>query len=163
MTNWGEFIEVAPRIATIFARRHAATGNLCMLATIRSDGFPRISPIEPRTFEGQLWLVGMPNTTKFRDLARDPRFCLHTATVDTEVTDGDAKLWGMVEDIQDTALHQRFATDLFDQTGFDLRGQEFDHFYKADLTSASAVEVGGGHMDVTIWQPGQAERVVRKH
>lgn len=163
MTSWGEFVEVAPRIATIFARRHAATGNLCLLATLRSDGFPRISPIEPRVFEGQLWLVGMPHTTKFRDLARDPRFCLHTATVDTEVTDGDAKLWGVVEDIRNTALHQRFATDLFDQTGFDLRGQEFDHFYRADLTSASAVEVGGGHMDVTIWQPGAAERVVRKH
>jgi hypothetical protein len=83
--------------------------------------------------------------------------------VDTEVTDGDAKLWGVVEDIKDTALHQRFATDLFDQTGFDLRGQEFDRFYKANLTSASAVEVGSGHMDVTIWKPGAAERVARKH
>lgn len=41
--------------------------------------------MEPRVFEGQLWLVGMSGTTKFNDLARDPRFCLHTATVDPEV------------------------------------------------------------------------------
>jgi hypothetical protein len=47
----------------------------------------------------------MPGTAKFRDLARDPRFCLHTATVDTQVKDGDAKVWGLVEDIQDAALH----------------------------------------------------------
>jgi hypothetical protein len=47
-----------------------------MLATLRSDGFPRISPMEPRIFEDQLWLPGMPGNTKFRDLARDPRFCL---------------------------------------------------------------------------------------
>ena len=33
-------------------------------------------------FEGRLILVGMPNTKKFQDLARDPRFSLHTATVD---------------------------------------------------------------------------------
>jgi hypothetical protein len=163
MTTWSEFTSAAPRIAAIFTRRHAATGNLCLLATLRSDGFPRISPIEPRMFEGRLWLVGMPGTTKFRDLGRDPRFCLHTATADPEVTEGDAKLWGVVDDVQDKALHQRFATDLFEETGFDLRGKEFDRFYAADLTGASSVEVGDGHMDVTIWKPGQAERVVRKH
>ena len=163
MPTWKEFTEAAPRIAAIFARRHAATGNLCLLATLRSDGFPRISPMEPRMFEGELWLMGMPGTTKFRDLARDPRFCLHTATVDTEVKEGDAKLWGVVHDVPDKVLHQRWAAALFEDTGFDLRGQEFDHFYAADLTGASAVEVGGGHLDITIWRPGGPERVVRKH
>jgi hypothetical protein len=163
MTTWKDFADGAPRIAEIFTRRHAAAGNLAMLATLRSDGFPRISPIEPRVFEDELWLVGMPDTTKFRDLGRDPRFCLHTATVDTQVTDGDAKLWGVVRDVRDTALHRRFADDLFAETGFDLRGQEFDTFYGADLTGGSAVEVEDGHMDVTIWKPGEPERVVRKH
>jgi hypothetical protein len=163
MTTWEEFTKAAPRIAAVFARRHAATGNLCLLATLRADGSPRISPMEPRIFEGRLWLIGMPDTTKFRDLARDPRFCLHTATVDTQVTEGDAKLWGVVDDVRDTALHQRFAMDLFEDTGLDLRGRDFDHFYAADLTGASAIEVGGGHLDITIWKPGQPERVVRKH
>jgi hypothetical protein len=163
VTTWREFTEAAPRIATIFARRHAAAGNLCMLATLRSDGFPRISPMEPRIFEDQLWLAGMPHTTKFADLARDPRCCLHTATVDTQVTDGDAKLWGTVEDVRDRALHRRFAAALFEETGFDIRDQEFDHFYAVDITGASSVEVGGGHLDVTIWHPGAPERVVRKH
>jgi len=163
MTKWNEFAEAAPRIAAIFRRRHAAAGNLCLLATLRSDGYPRISPIEPRIFEDRLWLIGMPGTTKFLDLGRDPRFCLHTATVDTEVKEGDAKLWGLVEDVRDPALHQRFATDLFEESGLDLRGQEFDRFYGAVLTSASAVEVADGHMDVTIWKPGEPERVVRKH
>jgi hypothetical protein len=163
MATWRQFTEGAPRVSAIFARRHAAAGNLCLLATLRADGSPRISPIEPRVFEDELWLVGMPDTTKFRDLGRDPRFCLHTATVDTEVSDGDAKLWGTVRDVADRALHQRWADALFADTGFDLRGEEFDVFYAADITSASSVEVGGGHMDVTIWKPGEAERVVRKH
>jgi hypothetical protein len=163
MTSWNEFIEAAPRIAAIFLRRHTAAGKLCLLATLRSDGFPRISPIEPRIFEGQLWIVGMPDTTKFRDLGRDPRFCLHTATVDAEVKDGDAKLWGVVRDVPDRPLQQRFAEALFEEIGMDLRGRDFDHFYAAELTGASAVEVGGGHLDVTIWKPGEAERVVRKH
>jgi hypothetical protein len=163
MTTWREFTESAPRIAAVFTRRHAAAGNLCLLATLRSDGFPRISPMEPRIFEDRLVLVGMPGTTKFRDLERDPRFALHTATVDTQVTDGDAKLWGVVEDLRDPALHQRFAEALFAEIGLDLRGQEFDRFYVADVAGASAVEVVDGHLDITIWKPGEPERVVRKH
>jgi len=163
MATWDEFVTAAPSISEIFIRRHAATGNLCLLATLRSDGFPRVSPIEPRMFEGELWVVGMPGTTKFTDLGRDPRFCLHTATVDTQVSDGDAKIWGTVHDVQDPALHERFAEDLFAENGFDLRGQKFAPFYAAALTSASAVQVADGHMDVTIWKEGATERVVRKH
>ncbi len=163
MSTWSEFAAAAPRIAEIFLRRHTATRNLCLLATTRADGYPRISPLEPRLFEGQLWLVGMPETRKFDDLRRDPRFCLHTATADPEVTDGDAKLFGVVRDIRDEALHQRWAQSLYDDTGFDLRGRAFDPFFAADITSASAVVVGDNHLDILIWQPGRGEYVVRKH
>ncbi len=162
MATWQEFVDQAPRIAEIFQRRHAATGNLCLLATVRADGSPRISPIEPRVFEGRLLLVGMPHTTKFADLGRDPRFCLHTATVDPHVGEGDVKLFGSVRNDRDTALHQRFADALFAESGFDLRGQEFDPFYVAELSSGSSVTIDDGQLTITIWKPGQGERVVRK-
>jgi Pyridoxamine 5'-phosphate oxidase len=162
MVAWKDFADQAPAIAEVFLRRHNATGKLCMLGTVRSDGSPRISPMEPRIFEGHLVLVGMPNTTKFRDLGRDPRFCLHTATVDPYVGDGDAKLWGRVENLQDDGLHERFAEDLFQESGFDLRGQRFDPFYVADLTSASSLLVADGQLAVTIWKPGEGERMVSK-
>lgn len=116
--------------------------------------------MEPRIFEGELVLVGMPNTTKFRDLARDPRFCLHTATVDSYVGDGDAKLWGNAKNVQDKGLHERFAAELFEQGGPDLRGETLDPFYVADVNSASCVEFVDGELKVTIWKPGDAERVV---
>jgi hypothetical protein len=64
MASWSEFVEEAPRIADIFVRRHTATNNLCLLATIRSDESPRISPMEPGILEDHLVLVGMPRTTK---------------------------------------------------------------------------------------------------
>ncbi|GAB3913325.1 pyridoxamine 5'-phosphate oxidase family protein [Kibdelosporangium lantanae] len=163
MATWKEFARQSPLIAETFVRRHGRTGNLCMLATVRADGSPRISPMEPRLFEGELWVVGMPNTTKFADLARDPRFCLHTATADPTVSDGDAKLFGRVHDVRDPDLHQRWAEALFAETGFDLRGREFDTFYAADITGASSVVVGDGHFDIHIWKEGEEERVVRKH
>lgn len=158
MVAWNEFSEAAPRIADVFARRYGSTGKLCLLGTVRSDGYPRISPMEPRIFAGRLVLVGMPNTTKFRDLARDPRFCLHTATVDPYVGDGDAKLWGTVDNVQDSHLHQRFADKLFEEGGPDLRGQNLDPFYVADITGASCLEVVDGQLRITIWKPGEAER-----
>lgn len=163
MTTWSEFSEAAPRISAIFERRHAAAKNLCMLATTRSDGYPRISPLEPRLYEGELWLVGMPGTTKFLDLGRDPRFCLHTATVDTQVGDGDAKLFGVVRNVQDPELHRRWLESLFEESGLDFREDKFDPFYAADITGGSAVEIIDGHMEVVIWKPGEAERVVVKH
>ncbi|MEV0687744.1 pyridoxamine 5'-phosphate oxidase family protein [Nocardia sp. NPDC050378] len=162
MTTWSQFTEEAPRIAELFLRRHRATGKLCMLGTLRADGWPRISPIEPMVFEDMLVLAGMPDTRKFDDLARDPRFCLHTATVDTNVTEGDAKLFGTVTDLKDESVHARFAQKLFDDSGFDIRGQKFDHFYIADLTSASTVEVAEDQLAITIWKPGEGERVVTK-
>lgn len=162
MVTWNEFATDAPQIAEVFVRRHAATGNLCLLATLRSDGSPRISPMEPRIFEDHLVIVGMPRTTKFRDLGRDPRFCLHTATVDTYVSEGDAKLFGEASNLQDEDLHQRFATDLFEHTGMDLRGQAFVPFYVADLTGASSVAIEDDQLAITIWTPGEGERVVRK-
>lgn len=163
MTTWQEFTATAPLIADVFTRRLAATGNLCMLGTLRADGFPRVSPMEPRVFEGELWVGGMPGTAKFQDLDRDPRFTLHTATVDTHVGDGDAKVWGTVEDVPDPALHRRYAEFLYAEIGLDLRGQTFGRFYAARLVGAASVAVGGGHMDVTVWREGDAERVVRKH
>ncbi|MFE9787262.1 pyridoxamine 5'-phosphate oxidase family protein [Nocardia salmonicida] len=162
MTTWSQFTEEAPSVAALFLRRHQATGKLCMLATLRADGSPRISPIEPMVFEGMLVLAGMPNTRKFDDLARDPRFCLHTATVDTRVADGDAKLFGTVTDLQDETVHARFAQKLFDDSGFDIRGEKFDHFYIADLTGASTVEVIDDRLDITVWKPGAGETIVHK-
>ena len=162
MVAFQDFVEEAPRIAEIFVRRHAATHNLCLLATIRADGSPRISPMEPRIFEGRLVLVGMPGTTKYRDLARDPRFCLHTGTVDPNVGDGDAKLWGIAENVQDPDFHARFADAVFAESGFDLRGQRFDPFFVGDLTSASSLELVDNQLRVTIWRPGEGERVVIK-
>jgi len=148
----------APRITEVFERRHEAAGNLCLLATLRADGSPRISPMEPRIFDGRLVLVGMPNTRKFADLARDPRFSLHTATVDPHVGDGDAKVWGAVRDEQDLDLHRRFAEDLFAETGIDLRGSRFAPFWVADLAGASSVEFVNGQLTIRIWKPGSAER-----
>lgn len=159
MVNWSRFADEAPHIAEIFVRRHTATHNLCMMATTRSDGYPRISPLEPRIFHDELVLVGMPGTTKYRDLARDPRLCLHTATIDPNVGDGDVKIWAEARDFKDKSFHDGFLEDIYVTSGHDFRGQTFDPFYIADITGASSIEFENNQLVITIWKPGGAERV----
>lgn len=163
MATWTQFTAAAPRVAEVFRRRHAAAGRLCLLGTLRPDGFPRISPLEPAVVDGDLLLTGMSGTAKFRDLVRDPRFTLHTATVDPQVGDGDAKIWGTVVDVPDQAAHRRFTEALFAETGFDLRDEQLEHLFRVDVVGASAVEIVDGHLDITVWREGTPERVVRKH
>src|SRR5690349_21212543 len=69
--------EFAQRVRALFdAHRHKT------IATVRADGSPRISGIEAVFEDGELIFGSMPNARKGADLRRDPRFALHSATVD---------------------------------------------------------------------------------
>jgi hypothetical protein len=61
------------------------------IATVRADGSPRISGIEANFADGELVFESMPNARKAADLRRDPRFALHSATVDP--VDGQEAQW----------------------------------------------------------------------
>lgn len=81
MTTWGEFAEREPQFAArvrgLFdAHKHKT------LATLRADGAPRISGIEATFEQGELTFGSMPNARKGADLRRDPRFALHSGTID---------------------------------------------------------------------------------
>lgn len=81
MTAWQDVEKAAPefaaRVRGLFdAHRHKT------IATVRADGSPRISGIETVFEDGELVFGSMPNARKGADLRRDPRFALHSATVD---------------------------------------------------------------------------------
>ncbi len=164
MTTWSEFADAAPETAGIFLRRLEATG-MGLLATVRLDGSPRISPLEPGVHDGNLWLGMMGGSTKSRDLQRDPRCCLHSATEDKELKQGDAKLWGRAVQVTDPAELSAFARRVQEQSGFDVEAQPsgFELFW-LDVTSASAVQLGadGEHLRITAWEAGGKERVIER-
>jgi hypothetical protein len=81
MTAWRDVEQAEPefaqRVQALFdAHRHKT------IATLRADGAPRISGIEAGFEEGELIFGSMANARKGADLRRDPRFALHSATVD---------------------------------------------------------------------------------
>jgi hypothetical protein len=69
---WREFEEAAPELAALGRRRFAQT-RVALLGTIRKDGSPRISPIEPNVVLGHLLLGALAESHKALDLLRDPR------------------------------------------------------------------------------------------
>lgn len=100
MTAWQDVEQAAPefahRVQALFdAHKHKT------IATLRADGSPRISGIETAFDNGELTFGSMPNARKGADLRRDPRFALHSATVDpVEGSEaqwpGEAKISGQV-------------------------------------------------------------------
>jgi hypothetical protein len=119
MTAWRDVEEAEPdfalRVLGLFnAGRHKT------IATLRADGSPRISGIEAVFEDGQLVFGSMANARKGADLRRDPRFALHSATVDpVEGAEaqwpGEAKVsgravpWGPITDGADG---DRFRADI---------------------------------------------------
>jgi hypothetical protein len=90
MTAWRDVEQAAPefarRVQALFdAHRHKT------IATLRADGSPRISGIEVVFEDGELAFGSMARARKGADLRRDPRFALHSATVDP--VDGDEASW----------------------------------------------------------------------
>ena len=81
MTAWQDVEQAEPefaqRVRALFdARRHKT------IATVRADGSPRISGLEAAFEDGELVFGSMPEARKGADLRRDPRFALHSATID---------------------------------------------------------------------------------
>jgi hypothetical protein len=81
MTAWQDVDRAVPefarRVQALFdAHRHKT------IATLRADGSPRISGIEAAFDDGELVFGSMPNARKGADLRRDPRFALHSGTID---------------------------------------------------------------------------------
>lgn len=112
MTAWREFEaaepEFARRVRALFdAHKHKT------IATLRADGSPRISGIETVFEDGELAFGSMPGARKGADLRRDPRFALHSATVDPVEGEearwpGEAKIAGRVR----TEDGERFVVDV---------------------------------------------------
>ncbi len=135
MTSWQEFADEAPELAAEVKRRFDAHGHKTM-ATLRADGSPRISGTEVEFRDGQLWLGSMPGSLKARDLLRDPRVAIHSASEDPDVWSGDAKVAGRAIQVEH---------------------DEDYHLFRIDLTEAVTVRLPESkkHLIIEAWHDGR--------
>lgn len=119
MTAWRDVERAEPEFAKsvrdLFdAHRHKT------IATLRADGSPRISGVEAEFEDGELVFGSMPEARKGADLRRDPRFALHSATIDPVKGEeakwpGEAKISGRAiaaAATGDPGAGDRFSTDI---------------------------------------------------
>jgi hypothetical protein len=77
VSTWAEFAYAEPVLAAYAQERMA--GRIVYQATLRLDGGPRVHPVSPWIGAGLLCVSFRDTSPKTREVARDPRYALHTA------------------------------------------------------------------------------------
>lgn len=148
MAAWSAVEEEASDLALLACRYLLAHTHLT-LATLRKDGAPRISGIELRHADGELWLAMMGGSVKAADLRRDPRFALHSGSDDPPGWTGDAKVAGRAEEIRDRALVRHRIGAEHAASGADL--------FRLDVVEVVVVRLGDppDHLVIESWHEGR--------
>jgi hypothetical protein len=148
VASWSGVEREAPELAAL-ARGFLDAHVHKTLATLRRDGSPRISGTEVIFAEGELWLGSMWLAVKALDLRHDPRFALHSGSDDPPGWQGDAKLAGRVEEIEDA---ERKAAIIGDKGGSGPA-----HLFRGDITELSVVRLNESRDKLVIesWHPNR--------
>jgi hypothetical protein len=161
MASFGHIRREVPELAAR-ARRVFDAHKHKTIATLRGDGSPRISGTEADFTDEELMFGSMPDSRKGADLRRDPRFAMHSATVDPELTDGDAKVSGRAllvtgSDFEAYVRQRAESDEPVPEGSFDL--------FRADITDVVVIRIGdpADHLVIESWREGRGyERVERR-
>jgi hypothetical protein len=147
--RWSALEREAPELAAL-GRERLEAARLVMLGTIRADGSPRISPVEPFLIAGHLLLGVMTRSAKARDLTRDARCAVHSIVTAPNRGEGELKLFGRVEEVRDPALR-----NASDEPWWVPFGDDRALVLSLDVERAAFVswDLEGGLMTVRRWSP----------
>jgi Pyridoxamine 5'-phosphate oxidase len=128
--------------------------GLALLGTLRSDGWPRIGPVEPHVTDGRLLIGVMARSLKARDLARDPRCTLQSVVTHPDSGEPELKLYCR-------AVEANGGPPGAWWTG---RPAAEVHVFELEVEQAAFVEwdVERGEMKVTSWSPADEVRTATR-
>ncbi|MDP9420274.1 MAG: pyridoxamine 5'-phosphate oxidase family protein [Actinomycetota bacterium] len=157
MPRWSEVAASAPPFAAAVQAVFDAHVHKT-LATLRADGSPRLSGIEASFNDGEVWFGAMWESRKALDLRRDPRFELHSGSVDPPEWAADARIAGRAEEIDDP--ERKAAT-----TGAGDGGAAGPfHLFRVEVVEVVHVHLGdpADHLVMEVWRPGQELRRIER-
>lgn len=171
VTTWTAFAAAEPDLADRARAILAATTN-CVLGTIRADGSPRLSGIDPWFTGGELHLGCMPGSRKGADLDRDPRLALHGIPWESrrcregadDPGDADAKVTGRAVLLDDEAASRALA-DLAEQRGWGADAADAlgdGRYYRVALDAVVVISVADDLLVIDRWTPGDGRVTVRR-
>ena len=106
MATWKEFAAAVPELAAFGAQR--LTGRVTYLATLRSNGAPRVHPVTLHIGDGQLFVYMEPTSPKAHDLQRDCRYAIHNSVENTNGGEGEFAIRGQAKVVDDSKARTAF-------------------------------------------------------
>jgi hypothetical protein len=154
MMRWSDLEDRQPGLAEA-GRERLLTPGVVLVATIRRDGTPRLSPVEPFVLDGELWLSMMPTSTKARDLDRDPRVLVHSVITSRDGGEGEYKVRGAVRSESDFEVQQRYAAAVSEALGWSPIPGRF-RLFAVRISDVTLLRYDGatGDQFVTRWPVG---------
>lgn len=152
--TWEQFSEQDPELAALGEEQFARTG-LALVGTLRRDGWPRISPVEPFIVDGQLYLGMMWRSRKALDLLRDPRCVIHSSVSDRRGSEGEFKVYGRAEDVTDLEERRWFADAVFNAIGYRPEEPEF-HCFAIAIESVAYTQLKDDQFVHRMWRASEA-------
>ena len=158
--RWDEFERRQPAFAELGVRCLLEPGVL-LIGTIRRDGTPRLSPVEPVVLDGELLLSMMWGSLKARDLLRDDRILVHSIVTNREGGDGEFKIRGRARQQNDITMQRRYAEEVARSLDWSPEPGQF-HLFSVEVGTAAFLRYDGttGDQYVASWPP--AEEFVRR-
>jgi Pyridoxamine 5'-phosphate oxidase len=153
--GWDEFAAACPELASLGEERLRGR-ELCLVGTLRRNGYPRISPVEPEFVDGDLMLGMMWQSPKARDLLRDPRCVVHSVVSDREGTEGDFKLYARALEVRDPARRERYRKTIKARIDWEPSEPNY-HLFALDVDSAGFVVFGDNAYGLA-WDPTRGLR-----
>jgi hypothetical protein len=155
--------DLADRVRAILS----STTN-AVLGTIRRDGSPRLSGVDPFFHNGQLRIWSMPRARKGEDLRRDPRIALHSIPWDSrqlrggaaDVGDADAKLSGTAAVTTDPGELSAFRAWLKSERGSEPP-EDWDLF-TIDIHALTVISADGGQLVIDRWSTAEGRQTIRR-
>jgi hypothetical protein len=153
--RWDEFAAACPELAALGEER-LRERELCLVGTLRRNGWPRISPVEPEFVDGELMLGMMWRSPKALDLLRDPRLVVHSVVSDRMGSEGDFKLYGRAVSIEDSDRRTRYREALKARIDWEPEEPNY-HVFAVDVDSAGFVIFSGDRYGLA-WDPERGLR-----
>jgi len=151
--RWHDFEAAADPIAAPIRERFLGPG-VVLVGTIRRDGSPRISPVEPFFWDGDLWLSMMWQSRKAQDIARDPRVLVHSVVSTAKEPNGEAKVRGRAVAVEDPERRRGYAEVVAKELGWSPDPQRC-HYLVLDVEEAVWIRYENhGDQRVLRWPNG---------
>lgn len=153
--RWSELERAQPGLARLGQERLITPGVL-LVATIRRDGTPRLSPVEPYLMDGDLWLSMLWQSAKAADLLRDPRILVHSIVTGRDGGEGELKIRGTVRAEDDPGVRRRYAEAVTADLGWSPTPGQF-HLFAVSLGDVTFIryDSASGDQHVAMWPPAR--------